>query len=217
MSVNDDITAIYDNLPDNSHKARAEAKQLEQLQKPDGRRVTKVVKGTAKTKKNDMRRLIDIFISEDAVNIKDYILLDVLAPAIKKALYDIVVGSLDTTLWGGRGGGGRRPTADKISYKDYSGISKRDDRGSDRPRNTTGYNYDDIVFETRGEAEAVLDRMFELIEEYGNVRVADMYDMAGITGNYTDNRYGWEDIRNAKVERTYRGYIIRMPRAKVLK
>ena len=215
-----DITALYENLPDNSHKARAEAQQAQQLQQKqpsDGKRVEKVVKGKVKTKKNEMRRLADIFISEDVANIKDYILLDVLAPAIKKALYDIVVGSLDTTLFGSRGNGGKRTTADKISYKDYSSISKRDDRGNDRPRTASGYSYDDIVFETRGAAEAVLDRMYELIEEYGNVRVADMYDMAGITGNYTDNRYGWNDLRGTKIERTYQGYVIRMPRATVLK
>lgn len=222
MNMNDQntINSLYENLPDNSNKAKAEAKQLQQMQGQPAteKRVEKVVKGRVKTKKNEMRRLSDIFISEDVSNIKDYILLDVLAPAIKDAIYKIIVGSLDTTLYGGRGYGGKRPTADKISYKDYNGISsRRDDRGNDRPRTASGYSYDDVIFETRGAAEAVLDRMYELIEEYGNVRVADMYDMAGITGNYTDNRYGWENLQGARVERTRDGYAVRMPRAKVLK
>lgn len=222
MNMNDQntINSLYENLPDNSNKAKAEAKQLQQMQGQPAteKRVEKVVKGRVKTKKNEMRRLSDIFISEDVSNIKDYILLDVLAPAIKDAIYKIIVGSLDTTLYGGRGYGGKRPTADKISYKDYNGISsRRDDRGNDRPRTASGYSYDDVIFETRGAAEAVLDRMYELIEEYGNVRVADMYDMAGITGNYTDNRYGWENLHGARVERTRDGYAVRMPRAKVLK
>lgn len=216
----DDITSLYENLPDNSKKARIEAAQAQQLEKTDGKRSEKVVKGKVKTKKNEMRRLSDIFISEDVANVKEFILLDVLVPSIKNALYDIIVGSLDKTLFGGRrssSSGGRRSNADTITYTSYSKSSKQDDRNYSRPRTSSGYGYDDILFDNRGEAEAVLDRMDELIESYGEVRVADMYDMAGITGNYTDNRYGWTDISTARIERTRQGYLIRMPRAGVLK
>ena len=68
-------------------------------------------------------------------------------------------------------------------------------------------------FDTRGEAEEVLSRLDELIEMYGLVRVADLYDLVGITGDYTDNKYGWKNIRNARVERTRDGYAIKLPRA----
>ena len=53
----------------------------------------------------------------------------------------------------------------------------------------------------------------ELIETYGLVRVADLYDLVGITGNYTDNKYGWMNIRNAEIMRVRDGYMIKMPRA----
>lgn len=202
-----DVSAIYENLPDNSHQSREEKKQVS-----EGKRADKVVRGKVKTKKNEMRKLTDIFISEDVVNVKSYILMDVLVPSIKKAIYDIVVNSLDMSLFGGRGGS-RRPTADKVSYRDYNGASRRDDRGRDYNRTTTGYSYDDIVLETRGEAEAVLSRMDELMEEYDIVRVADLYDLVGITGEYTDNNYGWTNIRNASIERVRDGYKIKMPRA----
>lgn len=202
------VAAIYDNLPDNSHKGRDAKKQ-----NPEGKRAEKVVKGKVKTKKNEMRKLTDVFISEDIVNVKSYILMDVLVPAIKKAIYDIVVNSLDMSLYGGRGGNGKRPTADKVSYRDYGSSSRRDDRGHVGNRTTSGYSYDDIVLETRGEAEAVLSRMDELMDEYQIVRVADLYDLVGITGEYTDNNYGWTNIRNASVERVRDGYKIKMPRA----
>lgn len=201
-----DMSSIYENLPDNSHKAKAEKKSAP----PTGKRVEKVVKGKVKTKKNEMRKLTDIFISEDVANVKDHILLDVLAPAIKKALYDIVVNSLDMTLFGGRGG--KRSTADKVSYRDYSSVS-RDDRSYSRTRTTTGYSYDDIILETRADAEDVLSRMDEIMEQYEVVRVADMYDLVGITGEHTDNKYGWTNIRNAEIVRVRDGYTIRMPRA----
>lgn len=209
--VEPEVTAIYENLPDNSHKRREEAKQT-QVQTTNGKRAEKVVHGKVKTKKNDMRKLTDIFIAEDAANVKNYILMDVLVPAIKKAIYDIVVNSLDMSLFGGRGNG-KRPTADKVSYRDYNGVSRRDERSYSSSRTTSGYSYDDIVLETRGEAEAVLSRMDELMEEYQIVRVADLYDLVGMTGEYTDNKYGWTNIRNAEIVRTRDGYMIKMPRA----
>lgn len=202
-----DVTKLYDNLPDNSHKSRNEKKATS-----EGKRAEKVVHGKVKTKENGMRKLTDIFISEDVSNVKNYILLDVIVPAVKKAIYDLVVGTLDMSLYGSRGGG-KRPTADKVSYRDYNDISRSDSRSYDRTRTSSGYSYDDIVLETRGEAEAVLSRMDEIMEEYNIVRVADLYDLVGVTGDYTDNNYGWTNIRNAKIVRVRDGYKIDMPRA----
>ena len=204
-----DVTKLYDNLPDNSHKARNEKKASVQEEK----RVEKVVRGKVKTQKNNKRKLADLFISEDAGNVKNYIFLDVIIPAVKKAIYDLVVGALDMSLYGGRGGGGRRSTADKVSYRDYNSVSRRDTRSYESARTTSGYSYDDIVLETRGEAEAVLSRMDEIMEEYEIVRVADLYDLVGITGEHTDNKYGWTNIRNAKIVRVRDGWKIEMPRA----
>lgn len=202
------VSGIYDNLPDNSHKGRSDAKQKQAM---DGKRAEKIVRGKVKTKKNEMRKLTDIFISEDVANVKSYILMDVLVPAIKKAIYDIVVNSLDMSLFGGRGG--KRSTADKVSYRDYNSVSRRDERTYSSSRTASGYSYDDIILETRGEAEAVLARMDEIMEEYEIVRVADLYDLVGITGEHTDNKYGWTNIRNAEVVRVRDGYTIKMPRA----
>ena len=212
MSENQaDLNNFYENLPDNSHKAREERKQA--ANKPsEEKRATKVVRGKVKAKKNDGRKLASIFISEDASNIKNYVLFDVVVPAIKKAIYELVVGTLDMSLYGGRGRG-QRPTADKISFRDYSEISRKDERNYGCSKTASGYTYDDIVVETRGEAEAVLSRMDEIMEEYKIVRVADLYDLVGITGNYTDNNYGWTNIINAGIVRVRDGYKIKMPRA----
>ena len=207
-----DITKLYDNLPDNSHKGRAEKKEAAELTKTEEKRAEKVVHGKVKKKENGMRKLTDIFISEDVSNVKDYIVFDVVVPALKKAVYDLIVGTLDMSLYGGRGSG-NRPKADKVSYRDYNDISRRDSRSGDRTRTASGYSYDDIVLETRGEAETVLSRMDEIMEEYNIVRVADLYDLVGVTGDYTDNNYGWTNIRNAKIVRVRDGYKIDMPRA----
>lgn len=209
-----DMSKLYENLPDNSHQARNEKKEL---QANDGKRAEKVIKGKAKVKKNEVRKLTDVFISEDVSNVKNYIIMDVIVPSVKKALYELVVGTLDMTLYGGRGNGGKRPTADKVSYRDYNGVSRRDERSYNTTRTASGYSYDDVIVDTRGEAEAVIMRMDEIMDEYEQVRVADLYDLVGISGNYTDNNYGWTNIRNAEVVRVRDGYKIKMPRAIPLK
>lgn len=210
-----DINTIYNNLPDNSHASRKE-KQAESTKASDDageKRVEKIVHGKVIKKENKVRKLTDIFIAEDVTNVKDYIIMDVIVPSVKKALYDLTVGAIDMILYGGRGDGGKRPTADKVSYRDYNSMSRRDDRYRDRTRTSSGYSYDDIVLDTRGEAEAVLSRMDEIMEEYDIVRVADLYDLVGVSGDYTDNNYGWTNIRNAKIVRVRDGYKIDMPRA----
>lgn len=179
---------------------------------PEKKKVEKVISGTAKSKKkSEIKKFTDVFLSEDINNVKSYIFMDVLIPAAKKAVSDIVTNGIDMLLYGSAGNR-RKGTADKISYNRYY------DRPADRRdyqtnRTRTGYNYDDIILDNRGEAEEVLSRMDELISEYGMVSVADLYDLVGVTGNYTDNKYGWMDIRSASVVRVRDGFMIKMPRA----
>lgn len=174
------------------------------------KKVQRVVVGPVKTKKkNDAQKIADIFISEDVKNVKSYVIMDVLVPAIKKAISDIVTNGTDMILYGESGRARKNGTASKISYNSIY------DRGQRRetPRIRTGYDYDDVILSSRGEAEEVLMRMDELISAYGIVSVADYFDLVGVTGNYTDNKYGWTDIRNASVIRVRDGYMIKMPRA----
>lgn len=200
-------------LKPNSNKYKEEQKKLNST--PERQKLEKIVKGPVKTKKpSELKKLVYSFVYEDLPNIKSYILVDVLIPNAKKAISDIIKNGIDMLLYGSTGRS-RDSIAGKISYSGYYNGDRRD---SDRRQlsNTQGrtrYSYDDIFFDTRGEAEEVLYRMDELIEMYGSVRVADLYDLVGITGDYTDNKYGWKNIRNARVERTRDGYAIKLPRA----
>ena len=195
----------------NSNRSKNEQK-TEQVQKLDEKRTEKVVTGVVKKKKRGLfSKLQGEFISEDARNVKSYVFGEVLIPAIKKAISDIVTDGIDIILYGESRKGGRRSTADRVSYRSYyDRDSRRDSRTS---MNYNAYSYDDIILSSRGEAEDVLSRMDELIDSYGLVRVADLYDLVGITGNYTDNKYGWTNIRNAEIIRVRDGYMIKMPRA----
>ena len=188
----------------NSHKSK-------ELTPVPEKKVEKIVKGTVKSKKkNGIDKLKDNFISEDASNIKTYVVMDVLIPAVKKAICDIVKNGVDMILYGESGRSNRQPS-EYVSY-DRRYLDRGDPRFYKADRARIGYSYDDIILETRGEAEDVLARMDELIEIYGMVSVADLYDLVGITGNYTDNKYGWTNIRNAEPVHVRDGYMLRLPK-----
>ena len=204
-----------DDYMPNSHKFKEEQKTTSIEKK----KVEKVVTGVAKVKKkSEVSKLKDIFISEDASNVKSYIIMDVLVPAIKKAIADIVTNGIDMILYGETGHSKRSSNSSKISYRSYYD-RRDDDRRYDRDRSLVkqGYDYDDVVIETRGEADAVISRMEEIIDMYGRVSVADLYDLVGITGNYTDNNYGWTNLASAEPIRVRDGYVIKLPKAMPIK
>lgn len=190
-----------ENYESNSHKSK-EAKKEGLPEK----KVEKIVSGTVKSKKkNGLQKITNVFVPEDVENVKSYILEDIVVPAVKDVILDALRAFLGVDKKGGRS------TASKVSYRSCYEKDNRRDYG--RTRTQTGYDYDDIILDNRGEAEDVLLRMDELIATYGLVSVADLYDLVGVTGNYTDNKYGWYDIRNASVIRVRDGYMIKLPKA----
>lgn len=198
----------------NSHKFREG--RTETL--TERKKVEKVVHGKVKTKrKSGVSKITDVFISEDAANVKSYIVMDVLVPAVKKAISDIVRDGIDMILYGESKGRRSSNSSGYVSYRDYSRRDDDRDRFRDSRSKANGYNPDDIVLENRGEAEEVLSRMDELIDTYGNVSVADLYDLVGKSCEYTDQKYGWTNIRNAEPIRVRDGYMLKLPRVAPLK
>ena len=197
----------------NSNKFKSEQKSAQQ----DRENLPKVIKGTARTvKKSEMRKFADSFIVEDISNVGEYIVKDVFIPTIKKTIFDIITNGIDMLLYGTTGRSNKNSIAGKVSYRNYY-----DQRNSDRGYSSSSYNkprtphysYDEIVLDSRGEAEEVLMRMQELIEQYKMASVADLYDLVGVSGDYTDNKYGWINLRNADVIRVRDGYLLKLPKA----
>lgn len=192
----------------NSHKSKEEEKK-----NVSEKKLEKVISGTVKPKKkNEMRRLADVFISEDIDNLKSYILLDVFIPTIKKAISDIVTNGIDMILYGESGKTKKNSSASKVSYQKYydNGGVRRD---YTTPKNRSSFEYDELLFETRGDAESVLDAMNEIIAQYEVVSVADLYDLADVCNdNYAANKYGWSDIGGCRAIRVKDGYILKLPK-----
>lgn len=184
----------------NSHKYK-----MEQAAKNDERRVEKVVTGKVKIKKKSgISKFADTFISEDAANVKSYIFLDVLVPAIKKAISDIVTDGIDMILYGGSGRSKKRSSGSNATYVSYRSYSddrrdRRDDRDDRRVRSM--YDFEQFTFDTMDDAMDVLDSLDDIIDTYDSARVADFYELIGKTCPYTGNNYGWTNLSGVKPER----------------
>lgn len=175
------------------------------------KKVEKVISGQAKVrKKTGLEKAKGLLVSEDAANIKSYVVMDVLIPALKKAISDIVTNGIEMILYGETGRRNSSSRSSSVSYRNF--YDRRDDNRRATTPSRSGYSFDDIILDTRGEAEDVLARLDELIEMYGVVSVADLYDLVGITGNYTDNKYGWTNVRTAEPVHVRDGYLLKMPK-----
>ena len=131
-------------------------------------------------------------------------------PAIKKLIYDIVNDGASMLLFGNTSSGRKKTIGSNVSYRQFYD-SKVEDH---RPVSSSRFDYDDLIFESRGEAEAALSKMDEVIDVYGTVSVADLYDMCELTAPYTSNKYGWSNIQTAEVARLRDGgYVLKLPRA----
>lgn len=183
----------------NSFKSKEESSKIEEK---------KIVKGRLK-KKSNLEKFTESFIKEDLSNVGSYIFNEVIIPAVKKAISDTVTNGLSMILYG---------DTDKIrkksnSYSSYHEYYEKDRNKSNFSRQSSRYNYNEIIFDTRSEAEEVLDMMSEAIDTYGVVSVGDFYEFSGYSGNYTDNKYGWKDIHSASVAYRSDGYVLKLPRA----
>lgn len=196
-----------ENYKPNSHKSKEQQEPIPE------KKLEKVVHGKVTTKKkSEVSKLADIFVPGDVANVKTYIIMDVLVPAVKKAISDIVTNGIDMILYGDSERTRKNGPASRVSYSQYYDRDRvRRDREPVAPR--ANYSYNDILLDNRGEAEEVLARMDELVATYGMVSVADLNDLVGITGNYTDNNYGWTNIKSAYVQRVRDGYLLKLPRA----
>lgn len=202
-----------ENYPCNSNKSKELANEKEAE-----RKIEPVVSAPAKIKKKKgVSKFAKVFLPEDVSDVKGYIVSDILIPAAKKAL----MGAIDVLL-NGRNGSSyssskRISSAERVSYRKYYD-EPREGRSSSRDSRSR-FDFDDIGFNTRREAEEVKDRMMECIERYKYVSVADMYDMASLVAPFTSNRYGWtrvSDIARADIVKVDEDFVIKLPRVESL-
>jgi hypothetical protein len=202
------------NYPSNSHKDRDAAKTEEPMARP---KVEKVISGNASERKKPLgARIAENFGGEDLRGVAGHVAFNVLLPAAKDMMFEALKEGAARAIFGesGRGRGSSSSNQSRSAFTNYSGFSKtKNERPSSSVSNRES-DYADISFDDRGDAEAVLDQLVMIIEEYQFATVADLYECAGKTPPFTAAKYGWNNLASARVDREKGGYYLNLPKAK---
>lgn len=181
---------------------------------PPEKKVEKITVGEVRTRKKGLAsRISGSMVSERGDSVGSYILFEVLIPAAKNMISDAVSQGVERMLFGevrSRGRSDSRP-----GYTNYNKVRSTTGEYGNRDisrRSRTTHDFDEIILSSRGEAEEVLDRLRDLVDKYETATVNDLYDLVGVTGSFTDDKWGWYDLREAMVRATRGGYIVILPR-----
>lgn len=215
----------YRELPGNSHKAR-EAAEVKVTVEVEGEGLgreaptqKKVISGEViQRKKPLLRRIGNAFRGDDMQSVGSYVVGDIMVPALKTLISDMVSQGIERAMFGDsaprRGTTGR--SSSYTAYNRYSSSPARTEPRTVSPRNRASHDFSEIILPERGDAQDVLDRLTDLVDNYGDASVAALYQLVGVTGSYTDDKWGWTDLRGATTRRIREGWLLELPRPQPL-
>lgn len=207
---------VIPDLPNNSYTNKKPLKEPRVLDK--------AVSGLVITKEpGTFKKLFGMFVVGNFKNAIDYVLVDVIVPETKRIVMD-AISSIGNTIFyddSRRRSGYTRYEPRYTSV--VNGPSRRDYRSSSESRNRTlsekersTHDFSGIIIENRGEAEDILNKLSEEIDAYGSATVANLYQLVGLQASFTDENWGWTDLRGARVRTVRGGHLLDLPRTEDL-
>ncbi len=183
--------------------------------------VERVTSGEAIRKKKSIgKQLRETFIAGDLKTSIRYVMFDIALPGLRDMIWEVGSGGIEKLIFGeSRRRGSTPPQAGPTGYVSYNryamgggGPSRMaaPDRVMSRMARAR-HDFDEIVLPTRGEAEEVIDRLFDLVSRYETATVSDLYELVGLTSTHTDHKWGWTDLRGAGASRVRDGYLLDLP------
>lgn len=188
-------------FPGNSHKQKDQEKQKKEIKK--------VVSGKVSRKKKSLvQKAAGNLFSGDLTEVMGYVIDDVLLPAFKKLVWEGISNGAEMLIFGEV-----RTKKSKSNFNNYGKYFREasSSRTRDRRSRSRG-EVDDIEFDDRWEAQDVLDSALDYLEQYDEITVADIYEMAGEDYDHVDTQYGWDNLKGARVVRSRDVYILELPR-----
>jgi hypothetical protein len=178
-----------------------------------------VTSGVKKATRPATRRFFDFLLAESPKDLVRRTGREILVPRAKAAVEEALNSFLHGMFWGNsqpppsqlvrgtvlRGGG--------INYSQQSTqMSGLQQARQALPQQQHWGNYQDLVCETQQMAEFILANLFETINNYNVVTVADLYEMANITPSPSDGSYGWTNLDTARISKVRNGYSLELPK-----
>jgi hypothetical protein len=186
--------------------------------------ITPVVSGVVQVKRPATRRFMDFVFQESPKELTKRVGRDVIAPRFKAGIEEALNSFIAGMMWGD---GANRPISNVVRGTvlrgggvNYSAVSQGPQslmqaRQANETRSSSG-NYQDLIMPTQQTAELVLANMYELLNQYRVVAVADLYELAEITPAPSDNSYGWTSFDGARIRSVGNGYVLELPRPSLI-
>lgn len=210
-------------MPSNSFKSKEAKKQEQNTQgsKHHIPHVTPVIKRSeGKLHEGRIKNSILSFVREDFPDIVDFAIHDVMVPAIKNTIYDMVNGGMARAFWGTRTMPrhtyDNRPTYSNGGYTSYSDRYRSQTEQSNVSRDTI-YNWKPPTFTSRSAALRVLSELKRGAEETSShiITLGDLYRAMGHTRNFLHDEWGWSwrTLASIPAPKPYRSeWILEFPR-----
>lgn len=177
------------------------------------------------------RKFRNLFLEADIKSAARYVVADVLIPAARNLVVDATTKGMERLVYGDRAIRRRNYGSheSRISYnsipssrdRGYGGSPLRDAHSRNappvlpEPRGRTLQSRD-LVFSSREEADLVLEKMNDVIDQYEVVSMADLNDLVGIPSSHTDNKWGWSNLKDVKIHQVREGFLIDFPPAEAI-
>lgn len=204
-------------FPSNSRKAA-------QGRPDEPKKLERVTSAEAVRRKRGLGRQVrETFIGGSAKTAAEYMVVEVVVPAIKDTIAEALQSGVEKLIYGDsrpRHRGSAPPSYSNIGHVNYQRMGSSTpptSRSQPSPpmlsrRSRARQEFDEIVIQSRQEANEVLDRMYDILSRYGSVPVADLYELTGIQSSHTDYKWGWTDLRGAKASKLRSGgYLLDLP------
>jgi hypothetical protein len=160
-----------------------------------------------------------VFLGGDLKEATRYVIAEVLFPALRNTIVEIMNKGTERIVYGESSRRMRAPV--NRPYIQYNNpMANRyppDPRDRaylpDQPRRSRigSRDLENIIVGTRSDAENVVERLIDIVDQYQVASVGDLYALLGLNSSHVDEKYGWTLLNNVQVRQVREGYLIDLP------
>ena len=176
----------------------------------------KVISGVVIERKPGLgSKIRETFMGVSARESAEHVVMDVLVPQFRGMLADAGMQMVERLILGESRGRATTTSSSssRVRGSNYVAYNRFAGQGSEsEPVNFRSNEVREVIVETRGDAQNVLDELFRHIDRYKAVSVAYYYELVGITGKFTDHQWGWTNLNASGVSHVREGYRIELPK-----
>lgn len=192
--------------------------------KPPEKKVERVVTGEVVVKQPSVStRFKNIFFGGDFHTASEYVVSQVLLPALRNLIVESISRGTDRLIYGDSIN--RPPSRPSIGTTGYAPRVQYNNPVSRQGAGGSTYSpkppwqvsapgrraFEDVTFGAKEDAEAVIEAMITIVDQYDIVSVADLNELIGMPSAHTDHKWGWGNLASIQLNQTKDGWTVTFP------